>query len=52
MEKINWTDRVRNKVLHKIKEERSILRTVKTRKAHWIGHMLGRHCLLKHVSEG
>jgi len=25
MEKISWTDRVRNEVLHKFKEERNIL---------------------------
>jgi hypothetical protein len=33
-------------------EERSILQTVKRRKANWIGHMLRRNCLLKHVIEG
>jgi hypothetical protein len=29
MEKISWNDRVRNEVLHRIKEERSILHTIK-----------------------
>jgi hypothetical protein len=30
MEKISWTDRVRNEeVLHRVKEERNVLRTVK-----------------------
>ena len=34
LEKIRWTDRVRNeKVLHRVKEERNILRTIKRRKA-------------------
>jgi hypothetical protein len=34
MEKISWTDRVRNEeVLHRIKEERNILHTIKRRKA-------------------
>jgi hypothetical protein len=34
MEKISWTDRVRNEeVLHRVKEERNILRTIKRRKA-------------------
>jgi hypothetical protein len=34
MEKISWTDRVRNQgVLHIVKEERSILHTIKRRKA-------------------
>jgi hypothetical protein len=53
MEKISWTDRVRNEeVLHTVKEERNILHTVKRRKANWIGHILRRNCLLKHVIEG
>jgi hypothetical protein len=53
MEKISWTDRVRNEeVLHRVKEERNILHTIKRRKANWIGHMLRRNCLLKHVIEG
>jgi hypothetical protein len=53
MEKIRWTDRVRNEeVLHRTKEERNILHAVKRRKANWIGHILRRHCLLKHVIEG
>jgi hypothetical protein len=47
MEKIDWTDRVRNEeVLHNVKEER------KRRKGNWIGHILSRSCLLKHVIEG
>jgi hypothetical protein len=29
MEKISWTDRVRNEVLHRVKEERNILHTIK-----------------------
>jgi hypothetical protein len=53
MEKIIWTDRVRNEeVLHRVKEERHILHTVKRRKANWIGHILRRNCFLKHVIEG
>jgi hypothetical protein len=52
MEKISWTDRVRNEeVLHRVKEERNILHTIKRRKANWIGHILCRNCLLKHVIE-
>jgi hypothetical protein len=44
---------VRNEeVLHRVKEERNILRTIKRRKANWIGHILRRNCLLKHVIEG
>jgi hypothetical protein len=53
MEKISWTDRVRNEeVLHRVKEERDIVHTVKRRKANWIGHILRTKCLLKHVIEG
>jgi hypothetical protein len=52
MEKINRTDHVKNKVLHSVKEERHILHTIKRRKANWIGHILHRNCLLKHVIEG
>jgi hypothetical protein len=52
MEKISWSDRVRNEeVLHRVKEQRNILRTVK-RKAKWIGHVLRSNCFLKHVIEG
>jgi hypothetical protein len=52
MEKISWTERVGyGEVLHRVKGERSILRTVKRRKANWIGHILRRNCLLKHVTE-
>jgi hypothetical protein len=29
-----------------------ILHTIKRRKANWIGHILRRNCLLKHVIEG
>jgi hypothetical protein len=53
MEKISWSDRVRNEeVLHRVKEERNIVHTIKRRKANWIGHILRRDCLLKQVIEG
>jgi hypothetical protein len=53
MEKISWMDRVRNEdVLHRLKEERNVLRTIKRRKANWIGHILHRNCLLKRVIVG
>jgi hypothetical protein len=50
MGKISWTDRVRNEVLHRVKEERNILHTIKRRKANWIGHILRTNCLLKHAT--
>jgi hypothetical protein len=53
MEKISWTDRVRNEeVLQRVKEERNIVHTIKRRKANWIGHILRGNWLLKHVIEG
>jgi hypothetical protein len=53
LEKISWTDRVRNEeVLHRVKEERNVLHTIKRRKANWIGHIWRRNCLLKQVIEG
>jgi hypothetical protein len=49
MEKISWTERINNEaVLHRVKEERNILHTIGRRKANWIGHILGRNCLLSH----
>jgi hypothetical protein len=44
---------VRNEeVLHRVNEDMNILHTIKRRKANWIGHVLRRNCLLKHVIEG
>jgi hypothetical protein len=40
------------KKLQRIKEERNILHKIKRRKDNWIGHILRRNCLLKHVIEG
>ena len=48
----SWTDRVGNEVLHRAKEERSILYTTKRRKANCIDYISHRNCLLKHVVEG
>ena len=53
MEKISWTDRVRNKeVLHRVKEGRNYLTYNKRRKVNWIGHILCRNCFLVHVTKG
>jgi len=53
MEKSSWRDGVRtDKILQRVKEERNILHTIKRRKDNWIGHILHRNCLLKHVIEG
>jgi hypothetical protein len=53
MEKISWTDHVRNEeVLLRVSEQRNILHEIRKRKANWIGHILRRNCLLKQVIEG
>jgi len=45
MEKIIWTDHVRNEeVLLTVKEQRNILHEISKRKADWIGHILHRNC--------
>ena len=50
---IGPTVRVKNKdLLHRVKEEGEILRTIKRRKANCIGHILHRNCLTKHVIGG
>jgi hypothetical protein len=40
------------KLLCGIKKGRNIPRTMKRRNANWIGHIVRRNCLLKHVIEG
>jgi len=43
---------VNNEVLHRVKEERNILRAIKRRKANLIDQFLHENCLLYHVIEG
>jgi hypothetical protein len=53
MEKISWTDQVRKeKVLLRVKDHRNTLHEISKRKANWIGHVLGRNCILQQVIEG
>jgi hypothetical protein len=53
MEKISWTDCVRNgEVLLRVKEQRNILHEISKRKAKWIGHILRRNSFLQQVIEG
>jgi len=52
MERISWTDHVRNEVLLRVNEQRKTLHEIRKRKANWIGHILRRNCLLKQVIEG
>ena len=53
MEKISWTDHVRNEeVLLRVSEQSSILHEIRKRKGNWIGHILHRNCLVKQIIEG
>jgi hypothetical protein len=53
MEKISWTDHVRNEdVLFRVKEQRNNLHEISKRKTNWIGHILRRNCILQQVIEG
>jgi hypothetical protein len=53
MEKISWTDNVRNEeVLLRVKEQRNIPHEISKQKANWIGHILRRNCPLQKVIEG
>ena len=53
MEKITWTDHVRNEeVLLRVNEQRNILHEIRKLKPNWIGHILDRNCLLQQVTEG
>ena len=52
MEKISWTDHVRNEeVLLLVNEQRNILHEIRKRKANLIGHILRRNCLVKQIIE-
>jgi hypothetical protein len=39
-------------LLQRVNEERNIIHATAQKKANWIGHILSRNCLLKHVIEG
>ena len=43
---------MKNEVSHRVKEERNIVHTIQRKKANWIGHILRRNCLRKHVIKG
>jgi hypothetical protein len=51
MEKISWTDRVRNEVLRRTEEERKISHTINRSKTNWNDPILRRDCLLQYVTE-
>ena len=52
MEKISWTDHVRNDVLLRVKEQRNILHEISKLKVNLIGYILRKNCLLQRVTEG
>jgi len=53
LEKISWTDHVRNEeVSLGVREQRNMLHEISKQKATWIGHILRRNCLLQRVIEG
>jgi hypothetical protein len=39
-EKISFTDRAKDGVLHRVKEDRNVLQTIKRMEANWIGHIV------------
>jgi len=49
---INWTDRLKYGVLLRTESERNVLHTTRRRKLVWIGYILRRNCLMKHVVLG
>jgi hypothetical protein len=53
MEKISWTDHVRNEeVLLRVNEQKNILHEIRKRKANFIGEILRTNCFLQQVIEG
>ena len=53
MEKISWTDHVRNEeVLLRVNEQRNILHEISKQKVNFIGHILHRNSLLQQIIKG
>jgi hypothetical protein len=53
MEKISWTDHVRNEeVLLRVKVQRNFVHEMSKRKVNWIDYILRRNCLLQRATEG
>jgi hypothetical protein len=53
VDEIRFTDRDKNEEqIHRVKGKRNILRTIKRRKANWVGHILRVKCLLKNIMVG
>ena len=53
MERVKWTDKIKNAVvLERMGEGRIMLELIWKRKRNWLGHWLRRNCLLKDALEG
>jgi len=52
LEEISWTVREKKEVLLRVKEQRNIVQAMERRNDSCIGHILGRNCLIKHVTGG
>ena len=53
MERVKWTDKIKNAVLlERVGEGRIMLELIKKRKINWLSHWLRRDCLLKDALEG
>jgi hypothetical protein len=53
LEKISWTVRVRNEnVLRRVKELKNILHIITRSRSNWIGYILRKNRLIKHIIEG
>src|SRR6267154_2586803 len=52
LEKISWSDKMKNEeVLKRVEEKSCLIRTISQRKKNWIGHMLRGDGLLRDVME-
>jgi hypothetical protein len=49
---IHGNTKIKEEVLLRVKGQRNILHEISKRNANWIGHILGRNCLLQRVIEG
>jgi hypothetical protein len=49
LEKMSWTDCVKNEVLSRVKEGKNTLHAIKRRKNSGVRHMLSRNCLVNMV---
>jgi hypothetical protein len=52
MRAVSWASLVKNEVLHRVKEDRNILRAIKRKKDNLIDQFLHGNCLVNHVIEG